>query len=62
MPNLSAHFLQAYQHQFVGYSLFCKRSEDKSQLIKDKRKHHGAVDICSLEQQLCKPDMITFVV
>ena len=31
-------------------------------VIKDKRKHHGAVDKRSLEQQFHKSDGITFVV
>ena len=33
-----------------------------SKLIKDKRKHHDAMDIHSLEQQFYKSDMIAFVV
>ena len=36
--------------------------ENESQLIKDKRKHHGAVDKHSSEQQFRKSDAITFVV
>ena len=31
-------------------------------LVKDKRKHHGAVDKRFSEHQFCKSDTITFVV
>ena len=44
--NLLTPFLQACQYQFASFSPFCKQFEDKSQLIKDKRKHHGTVDKC----------------
>ena len=47
---------------FASFSLFYKPFEDKSQLVKDKRKHHGAVGKHSSEQQFRKSDMITFVV
>ena len=30
--------------------------------MKDEKKHHGIVDVSSLEQQFHKSDMITFVV
>ena len=60
--NLLTPFLQAYQHQFASFSPFCKWFEDKSQLMKDKRKHHGAVDKRSLKQQFCKSNMTTFAV
>ena len=59
MINLSTPFLQAYQHQFAP---FCKQFENESWVIKDKRKHHGAMDKRSLEQQFCKSDMIIFAV
>ena len=57
--NLSTPFLQAYQHQFASFSPFCKQFEDESLVIKDKRKHCGAMDKRLLEQQFCKSDMIT---
>ena len=41
---------------------FHKGFKDESQLIKDKRKHHGAVDKHPLEQQFHKCDVITFPV
>ena len=34
----------------------------KRKILKDEKKHHGAVDESSLEKQFCKLDAITFVV
>ena len=33
--DLLTPFLQAYPHQFAGFSPFCKRFDDKSYIIKD---------------------------
>ena len=49
--NLSMPILQAYYHLFASFSPFCKGFEDESYLIKDKRKHYGAVDKRSSKQQ-----------
>ena len=46
---------------FANFSPFYEWFEDERQLIKDKRKHHGAVDRRSSEQQIRKSDAITFV-
>ena len=47
---------------FANFSPFYEWFEDESKLIKDKRKHNGAVDKRSSEQQFCKSGVITFVV
>ena len=47
---------------FANFSLFYELFEDESKLIKDKRKHHSALDKCSSEQHFRKSDAITFVV
>ena len=40
---------------FLPFSEYCREKEDE-------KKHHGAVDQSSLEQQFHKSDVITFVV
>ena len=48
--------------RFANFSPFYEWFEDESWLIKDKRKHRGAVDKRFSEQQFHKSDAITFVV
>ena len=47
---------------FVWCNKFKELLKDESLLIKDKRKHHGALDKCFSEQQFRKSDAATFVV
>ena len=42
--------------EVTEYEITCKQFEDESKLIKDKRKHHGAVDKCnSFINPMCLP-------
>ena len=47
---------------FVSFRLLNETEKEKRKILKDEKKHHGAVDESSSEQQFCKSDMITFVV
>ena len=47
-------FLLAYQYQFASFSPFCKWFENKSKVMKEEMKQHGAADKCLSKQQLYK--------